>query len=143
MTEPLSISNAKNSTSSQILCCAFERSINIRIPTKVWKKRIEWIINEKSCRDHDGINGDPTEFEWNIFQGFTTLQFCGQVPDLLSNLREEPEFFPGRILFMSMFNDTFLLTGKATKNNVWQMPEFSMYLQRDLVLGNGHFWSRF
>ena len=72
---------------------------------EAWKKRIEWIINEKSYRDYDGINGEPTEFEWNIFPGFTTLQLCGKVTDLLSNLGETPETFTGRILFMSMFND--------------------------------------
>ena len=30
------------------------------------------------------------------------------------------------------------VTGKTTKMNVWQMPESSKYLQRDLVLDNGH-----
>ena len=72
---------------------------------EAWKKRIEWVINEKSYRDYDGINGEPTEFEWNIFPGFTTLQLCGKVTDLLSNMGETPETFTGRILFMSMFND--------------------------------------
>ena len=33
---------------------------------------------------------------------------------------------------------TSLVTEKATKNNVWQMPESSKYLQRNLVLDNGH-----
>ena len=60
---------------------------------------------EKSYRDYDGINGEPTEFEWNIFPGFTTLQLCGKVSDLLSDLGQTPETFTGRILFMSMFND--------------------------------------
>ena len=41
------------------------------------KKRIDWITTDKSYRDYDGINGEPTEFEWNIFPGFTTLQLCG------------------------------------------------------------------
>ena len=30
---------------------------------EAWKKRIEWIITDKSYRDYDGINGEPTEFE--------------------------------------------------------------------------------
>ena len=34
-----------------------------------------------------------------IFQGFTTLQLCGKVNDLLSDLGEIPETFTGRILF--------------------------------------------
>ena len=62
---------------------------------EAWKKRIEGITTDKSYRDYDGINGEPTEFEWNIFPGFTTLQLCGKAP----------ETFTGRILFMSMFND--------------------------------------
>ena len=70
-------------------------------------------LEEKGWRDHDwsklqnydGINGELTEFEWNIFPGFTELQFWGKVTHLLSNLGETPETFTGRILFMSMFND--------------------------------------
>ena len=31
-----------------------------------------------------------------------------------------------------------LVTEKAIKKNVWQMPESSKYLQRGLVLDNGH-----
>ena len=74
---------------------------------KAWKKRIEGITTDKSYRDYDGINGEPTEFEWNIFLGFTTLQLSGEVTDLLSSLGQTPESFTGRILFMSMFNDIF------------------------------------
>ena len=62
-------------------------------------------MSEKSYRDYDGITGEPTEFEWNIFPGFTTLHLCGKVNDLLSDLGEAPETFTGRILFISMFND--------------------------------------
>ena len=72
---------------------------------EAWKDRIGWIITDESYRDYDGINGEPTEFEWNIFPGFTTLQLCGKVTDLLSRSGETPETFKGRILFMSMFND--------------------------------------
>ena len=56
---------------------------------EAWKKRIEGITTDKSHRDYDGINGEPTEFEWNIFPGFTTLQLCGKVNDLLSDLGEK------------------------------------------------------
>ena len=70
-----------------------------------WKDRIGWIITSQSYRDYDKISGEPTEFEWNIFPGFDTLQLYGKVKDLLSRLGETPETFTGRILFMSMFND--------------------------------------
>ena len=72
---------------------------------EAWKNRIAGVKAEKSYRDYDGIDGEPTEFEWNIFPGFTTLQFCGKINDLLSDLGETPEIFTGRILLMSMFND--------------------------------------
>ena len=72
---------------------------------KARKERIGWIVTDKSYRDYDGINGEPTEFEWHNFPGFTTLQLCGKVTDLLSRLGETPETFTERFLFMSMFND--------------------------------------
>ena len=74
---------------------------------EAWKNRVAGIRSEKSYRDYDGINGEPTEFEWNIFPGFTTLQLCGKVNDLLSDLGNAPETVTGRFLFMSMFNDIF------------------------------------
>ena len=30
---------------------------------EAWIERIGWIITDKSYRDSDGINGEPTEFE--------------------------------------------------------------------------------
>ena len=59
----------------------------------------------ENYRDYDAINGESTEFEWNIFPGFTTLQLCDKISDLPSNLGQTPATFTGRILFMSMFND--------------------------------------
>ena len=41
---------------------------------EAWKNRVAGIQSGKSYRDYDGIDGEPTEFEWNIFPGFTTLQ---------------------------------------------------------------------
>ena len=66
---------------------------------EAWKDRIGWIITGKSYRDYDGISGEPTEFECNIFPGFDTLHLCGKVKDLHSRLGETPETFTGRILF--------------------------------------------
>ena len=69
---------------------------------EAWKKRIEWITSSQRYRNFDGINGEPTEFEWNIFPGFDTLQLCGKVKDLLSRLGETPEKFTGRILYVEV-----------------------------------------
>ena len=100
-----SISNAQKSMSSRILCGASAKFFNILNPTKLGKNRVAGARSEKSYRDYDAINGESTEFEWNIFPGFTTLQLCDTINDLLSNLGQTPETFTGRIVFMSMFND--------------------------------------
>ena len=93
---------------------------------------------EKRSWKYLSLIGDgPTEFEWNIFPGFDTLQLCGKVKYLLSRLRETPETFTGRI-YLCRCSTTFLVTVKAIKKNVWQMLKSSPYLQRSLVLDNGH-----
>ena len=72
---------------------------------EAWKNRVAGVRAERSYRDYDAINGESTEFVWNIFPGFTTLQLCDKISDLLSSIGQTPESFTGRILFMSMFND--------------------------------------
>ena len=71
------------------------------------ENRVAGVRAEKSYREYDAVSGKTTEFEWNIFLGFTTLQRCDRINNLLSSLGQTPEFFTGRILFMSMFNDIF------------------------------------
>ena len=60
---------------------------------KAWKERVGWITSSPSYRNFDGIDGEPTEVEWNIFPGFDTLQLCDRVKSLLSILGETPENF--------------------------------------------------
>ena len=108
--------------SDSVLC--FGKVLQHPECNEAWKNRVAGVRAERSYRDYDGINGEPTEFEWNIVPGFTTLQFCGKVTDLLNTLGEALETFTGRILFMSMFND-ISCERKAIKKNVWQMPESS------------------
>ena len=74
---------------------------------EAWKNSVAGVRAERSYRDYDAINGESTEFEWNIFPGFTKLQLCDKISDLLSYLGQTPESFTGRVLFMSMFNDIF------------------------------------
>ena len=89
--------------SDSVLC--FGKVLQHPESNEAWKNRIAGVRSEKSYRDYDAINGESNEFEWNIFQGFTTLQLCDKINDLLSDLGQTPETFTGRILCMSMFND--------------------------------------
>ena len=70
-----------------------------------WEDRLTWFKSSSEYKALDKIDGEPMEFEWNIFPGFTTLQLCNKVQELLSKLSVEPANFTGRIIFMSMFND--------------------------------------
>ena len=101
---------------------------------EAWKDRIESITTSESYRDYDGINGEPTEFEWNIFPGFTTLQLCGKVTDLLCNLGETPETFTG----MSMFND-ISCDGKGNKEECLANAKVVSILVKKFVIGQWSF----
>ena len=90
---------------------------------------------EKSYRDFDGIDGEPTEFEWNIFPGFDTLQLCDNVKNLLSRLGETPENFTERICQCSA---TFLVDQKTMKKNVWRTLDSYLRMQEVLEKNNGH-----
>ena len=70
-----------------------------------WEQRLEWFKSAPEYRTLDRLDGEPMEFEWNIFPGFNTLQLSQEVQELLLSLNETLENFTGRIIFMSMFND--------------------------------------
>ena len=80
------------------------------------KNRIEWITTSQSYRDFDGISGEPTEFEWNIFPGFDTLQLYGKVKDQLSRLGETSEKFLRKILFMMIMGSHCFCFWKRLSN---------------------------
>ena len=66
----------------------------------VWEDKLTWFKSSSQCRALDTIDGEQMEVEWNIFQGFTTLQLCNKVQEFLSKTSIEPEDFTGRIIFM-------------------------------------------
>ena len=105
---------------------------------EAWKNRVAGIQSEKSYRDYDAINGESTDFEWNIFPGFTTLQLCDKVNDLVSNLGQTPATFTGRILFMSMFND-ISCDRKDNKDECLKNAESVKVLARRFGIGQWSF----
>ena len=70
-----------------------------------WEQRLGWFKSSPEYRKFDRIDGELVDFEWHIFPGFNTLQLSDEVKSLLLRLGETPEYFTGRIIFMSMFND--------------------------------------
>ena len=51
------------------------------------------------------IDDMPTETEWKIFPGFTTLGLLEKIQSLIKDLKCEPEHFTDKIIFMSMNTD--------------------------------------
>ena len=70
-----------------------------------WEQRLGCFKSSQEHRNLERIDGEPMDFEWNIFPGFNTLQLSDEVKSLLLKLGGTPENFTGRIIFMSMFND--------------------------------------
>ena len=96
-----------------------------------------WFRSSPQYRNLDKIDVESIEFEWNIFPGFTTLQLCHKVQELLSRLSVTKEKFTGRIIFMSMFND-ISWRSKDNKKSASQMLNSFLSMQRDLEQDNGH-----
>ena len=100
-----SVLSAQKSTSFQILYCVLVRYTRTPYRTMQGKQRLGWFKTSPEHRNFDRIDGEPMDFEWNIFPGFNTLQLSQEVKSLLLRLGETPENFTGRILIMSMFNE--------------------------------------
>ena len=76
-----------------------EPNINNYLGRTVWL--VQRFTTKQNFRHNDG---EPMEFEWTIFPGFTTLQLVDEVQKLMNKMGD-PAQFQGRINFMSMFND--------------------------------------
>ena len=131
-----SVFKAQRSTYFQILCLCLGKVLQHPECNEAWKSRVAGVRAERNYRDFEDVSGESTEFEWNIFPGFTSLQLCDKISNLLSSWGQSPETLPGRILFMSMFNDIC----DRYDNKNWMFKECRICegrLQKDLELVNG------
>ena len=53
----------------------------------VWEQQLDWFKDSSQYRTLDTIDGEPMEFEWNIFPRFTTLQLVQEVQKFMKNGR--------------------------------------------------------
>ena len=74
-------------------------------PIAARKNKIKWHLENRYLKDLKCIDGMPTEFEWKIFPGITTLGLLEKIQSLVRDLQCEPGHFKDRIIFMSMYND--------------------------------------
>ena len=122
--------------SDSVLCLGkiFE---NLPPSNDAWEERLGWFKSSPVYRNFDRIDGEPMDFEWNIFPGFNTLQLNEEVKSLLLRLGETPENFTGRIIFMSMFNDISCGSRDNEKECLLNAKLVSLYARR---FGTGQ-WS--
>ena len=88
----------------------------------------------------DPIDEEPSEFEWNIFQGFTALQLVHEVQKFMSKMGE-PEQFQGRIVFkLSSCRCSMTSYGeiKTIKRDVLLIPHLCLCSQKDFQQDVGH-----
>ena len=88
-----------------IVCRVLER--RTRTLNQILHGKTDWRGSKvlQNTETLDLIDGEPMDFEWNIFPGFTALQLSHKAQEPLLRLNETPENFTGRIFFMSMFKD--------------------------------------
>ena len=102
--EVVSLSRAKVHVFSDSVLCLGKISEN-PLSNMVWEDKLTWFKSSSQYRTLDTVDGEPMEFEWTNFPGFTTLQLCHKVQEFMSKTSIQPEDFTGRIIFMSMFYD--------------------------------------
>ena len=105
----ISLSHAKVYVFSDSVLCLGKMNQN-PLSNVVWEDKLTCFKSSSQYKTLDTIDGEPMEFEWKIFPGFTTLQ------EFLSKMSVQPEDFTGRIFLMSMFNDMSWDLKKIRKN---------------------------
>ena len=53
-----------------------------------WEQQLDWFKDSSQYRTLDTIDGEPMEFEWNVFPGFTTLQLVQEVQKFMNKMGE-------------------------------------------------------
>ena len=64
-----------------------------------WQAQLPYFRHSKGYKELLGIDGEPIEFEWNIFPGHTTLQILEEIQDRMAVRQTSPEDFEDRIIF--------------------------------------------
>ena len=99
----VSLSNTKVFVFSDSILCLGKMNENPQ-SNFAREERLAWFKSSSEYTALDTIDGEPMEFEWKISQdsphGSSTKSksYC-------QKMSEQPVYFTGRIIFMSMFND--------------------------------------
>ena len=53
-------------------------------PVGAWKGKIKWFVESRHFRELDRIDGEPMEFEWNIFTVFATFGILAEIQKMMA-----------------------------------------------------------
>ena len=67
------VSRTRRFTYFQIQWYALEKMNQNPTSNSAWEEKLSWFKSSSEETALDTIDGEPMEFEWNMFLGFTTL----------------------------------------------------------------------
>ena len=126
--EVISLSHAKVYVFSDSVLCLGKMNQN-PLSSVVWEDKLTLFKSSSQHRALEKIGGEPMEFEWNIFPGFTTLHLCHKVQKFMNKM-SDPDQFQGRIIFMSMFNDIIWRIGDNEQECIANATLVSLFVKR-------------
>ena len=77
----IEITNAQTHVFSDSVLCLGSISDQ---PIEAWTNKIKWYLETRYLRNLNRIDGEPMEFEWTIFQGFTTLGILEEIQHMMT-----------------------------------------------------------
>ena len=133
--EVISLSHAKVYVFSDSVLCL--RKVN-QNPTSnnVWEQQLGLFKESPQYRTLDTIDGEPMEFEWNIFPGFTTLQLVQEVQKFMNKMpihQHLKDELSSCRCSMTSYGDL-----KTMNGNAMTTPQLCLDLHKDSQQDVGH-----
>ena len=130
--EVISLSHAKVYVHSDSVLCLRKMNQN-PISNTVWERQLEWFKDSSQYRTLDTIDGEPMEFEWNIFPGFTTLELVKSSWAKWANPNNSKDELSSRRCSLTSYGEL-----KTMERNVLLIPRLCLYSQKDFHQEDGH-----
>ena len=118
--EVISLSHAEVYAFSDSVLCLGKVNQNPTSNT-VWEEKLSWFKDSPQHRTLDTIDGEPMDFEWNNFPGFTTLQLVQEVQEFMTKMGE---------LSSCRYSMTSYGEIKTKRRNVLLIPHVSLFSRR-------------
>ena len=133
----IGITNVKTNVFADSVLCLWSVSDQ---PVEAWKNKIKWYLENRYLKDLNRIDGEPMEFEWKIFPGFTTLGILEEIRKFMTELQCELESSSKEGSSSCQCTTTLYEENEETQKNVrWILLQLRIMLA-DSCSDVGHFW---